>query len=351
MVSMFKALESSGLRGFLGCSAAIYEKDLVTFFGNAIVRGDTVISLVQGMFVEISEEYFAGVFDLPTEGLTSVTNLPTNRISELRRVLSDSGDLIKTSCKKKEMKMEYRLLNDMLAKAITAKAVLNLILGESKALPPLKILSVKSVGTYIAKNKSVSTAAEKVTEDPVVAKVVTAAAKRRPAPAAETVAKKKRTTIGRDAPTVKDLSIVPIQEAIPISMMLIQRGTQLLSSLYSAVGYLLQKREYSAVGYLLQKRVYSAVGYLLQKRVYSPVGYILQKRVSAVGYLLQKLVYLAFEYLLQYYICLLLGVARSSPGARLGDWVVTEAVNIKYSSGTFLKRKKGRRRILISELP
>ncbi|KZV28629.1 hypothetical protein F511_30351 [Dorcoceras hygrometricum] len=27
---------------------------------------------------------------------------------------------------------------------------------------------------------------------------------------------------------------------------------------------------------------------------------------------------------------------------RLGDWVVTEAVNIKTSSGTFLKRKKGR---------
>ncbi|KZV22410.1 Cyclin-like F-box domain containing protein [Dorcoceras hygrometricum] len=94
----------------------------------------------------------------------------------------------------------------------------NLTLGESKALPPVKIISVKSVGTYITKNKSVSTAAEKVTEEPVVAKVVTAAAKRRPTPGAETLAKKKRITVGRAAPTVKDLSIVPVQEAVPISM-------------------------------------------------------------------------------------------------------------------------------------
>ncbi|KZV54603.1 dystroglycan-like [Dorcoceras hygrometricum] len=89
MVSMFKALESSGLRGFLGCSTAIYEKDMVNLFENAIVRGDTVISSVQGVFVEISEEQFAGVFDLPTEGLTSVNVLPANRINEARRVFSE----------------------------------------------------------------------------------------------------------------------------------------------------------------------------------------------------------------------------------------------------------------------
>ncbi|KZV26443.1 hypothetical protein F511_37342 [Dorcoceras hygrometricum] len=82
--------------------------------------------------------------------------------------------------------------------------------------------------------------------------------------------------------------------------MLIQRATQLVSGVYSAVGYLLQKRLYSAVGYLLQKRLYSAVGYLLQKRLYSAVGYLLQKRLySAVGYLLQKRVYSAVGYLLQ----------------------------------------------------
>ncbi|KZV56607.1 conserved oligomeric Golgi complex subunit 8-like [Dorcoceras hygrometricum] len=130
MVSMFKALESSRLRGFLGCSAAVYEKDL-------------------------------------------------------------------------------------------ADGVPGLTLGESKNIPHLKILTVNYDGTYIAKNKSVSTASEEVKEKSVVEKGVTMAAKRRPAPAAEPVAKKKRTTVGRAASTVKDLSIVPVvQAAIPISMVL-----------------------------------------------------------------------------------------------------------------------------------
>ncbi|KZV47051.1 hypothetical protein F511_33813 [Dorcoceras hygrometricum] len=122
MVSMFKDLESSGLHGFLGCSAAFYEKDLVTFFENATVRGNTVVSSVKEASVNISKEQFAGIFDLPTEGLTSVNDLPANLINDVRRAFSKSGELIKASCKKNEMKVEFRLLNDILAKAITTKA-------------------------------------------------------------------------------------------------------------------------------------------------------------------------------------------------------------------------------------
>ncbi|KZV58383.1 hypothetical protein F511_15506 [Dorcoceras hygrometricum] len=95
MVSMFKALESSG---------------------------NTVVSAVKGVTVKISEEPFAGIFDLPTEGLTSVSDLPANLINQAMKAFSESGVLIKTSCKKKDMKMEFRLLNDILAKHITAKA-------------------------------------------------------------------------------------------------------------------------------------------------------------------------------------------------------------------------------------
>ncbi|KZV55981.1 hypothetical protein F511_20331 [Dorcoceras hygrometricum] len=81
---------------------------------------------------------------------------------------------------------------------------------------------------------------------------------------------------------------------------------------YSAVG-ITQVLKHSAIAKLQVSIQLSQIS-VLQKRAYSSVGCI----------------------------CLLLGVARSSPGARLGDWVVTEAVNIKSSSGTFLKRKKGR---------
>ncbi|KZV14816.1 hypothetical protein F511_40924 [Dorcoceras hygrometricum] len=79
MVALFRALDSSGLRGFLGCSSAIYEADLVSFYQNALVKDNTVISSVQGKYVEFSEEQFAGSFELPNEGLTSmeeVTEVP-----------------------------------------------------------------------------------------------------------------------------------------------------------------------------------------------------------------------------------------------------------------------------------
>ncbi|KZV23694.1 hypothetical protein F511_31297 [Dorcoceras hygrometricum] len=236
---MFKSIESSGLRGFLGCYAVIYELDLENLFDYAFVRANVVISVVQGKFVEISEDQFAGVFELPSEGLTTVDELPKDLINMARKDFSVNGDLIKASCKKKEMKVEYRLLNDILAKTVTAKegsfdaqakgfaaqiyvllqGAPDLTLGECKTFPPLKILTVKTVGTYVAKNKSVCTNAEEVSDEPVVEKVVKAAAKRRPAPIDEPVVKNKRTTCGRDDPTEKTLVIVPVvQEAVPISV-------------------------------------------------------------------------------------------------------------------------------------
>ncbi|KZV37590.1 hypothetical protein F511_13861 [Dorcoceras hygrometricum] len=201
---MFKSLESSGLHGFMGCPYVIYEQDLENFFANAFVREDSVISSIQGKFVEISEELFAGSFELPSEGMTSVDELPKEFINSARKSFSASGEPIKTSCKKNEMKVEFRLLNDILtvkagsfdavtherfllmtaihggikinwsrflfetlkdmvtpsskqAKGFSAricvllKGSLDLTLGESNTFPPLKILIIKTVGTYIAK--------------------------------------------------------------------------------------------------------------------------------------------------------------------------------------------------------
>ncbi|KZV46116.1 hypothetical protein F511_12643 [Dorcoceras hygrometricum] len=47
MVKVFKALESSGLRGFLGCTAAVYEEDFQNFFSNTRLERYTVISTVK----------------------------------------------------------------------------------------------------------------------------------------------------------------------------------------------------------------------------------------------------------------------------------------------------------------
>ncbi|KZV36752.1 hypothetical protein F511_26925 [Dorcoceras hygrometricum] len=93
---------------------------------------------------------------------------------------------------------------------VLLKGAPDLTLGESKTFPPLKILTVKTVGTYIAKNKSVSTSAEEVVDELAAEKVVKAAAKRKPASIAESASKKKRTTVGRAAPTEKTLVLVPV---------------------------------------------------------------------------------------------------------------------------------------------
>ncbi|KZV34454.1 hypothetical protein F511_21229 [Dorcoceras hygrometricum] len=182
------------------------------------------------------------------------------------------GEQLNTSCKKREMKYEFCLLNDILAKTMTVKAVSfdavtherflmmsaihggieviwgrlffnifkdmvtpalkqargfavqicillqgapDLELGESKEFPPLKILTAKTVGTYVAKNKNITV--EEVVDEPVVKK---AAPKRRPAPAiGQPAAKKKKTTVGRAAPAEKDLAMVPVvQNPEPISI-------------------------------------------------------------------------------------------------------------------------------------
>ncbi|KZV36102.1 hypothetical protein F511_19603 [Dorcoceras hygrometricum] len=88
----------------------------------------------------------------------------------------------------------------------------------SKDFPPLKIISAKTVGTYVAKSKNISV--EDVDDEPAVAKVVKkAASKRRPAPAVvEPVLEKKRTTVGRPLPADKNLALVTVaQDAEPIS--------------------------------------------------------------------------------------------------------------------------------------
>ncbi|KZV30706.1 dystroglycan-like [Dorcoceras hygrometricum] len=94
MVSMFEALMASGLRGFLGCPAVVYEDALVDFFENASVRNGVVFSTVGGQIVKISEKLFAESFELP----------------------------INLSGRKNQMKMPYRLLCDIVAKAISVKA-------------------------------------------------------------------------------------------------------------------------------------------------------------------------------------------------------------------------------------
>ncbi|KZV16157.1 dystroglycan-like [Dorcoceras hygrometricum] len=122
MVSMFEALMDSGLRGFLGCPAVVYEDALVDFFENASVRNGVIISTVGGQLVEISEAWFAEYFELPVDGLGDLSEMPKDAIFDARSIVSLSGEPISLSGRKNQMKMPFHLLCDILAKAIFVKA-------------------------------------------------------------------------------------------------------------------------------------------------------------------------------------------------------------------------------------
>ncbi|KZV29327.1 hypothetical protein F511_30276 [Dorcoceras hygrometricum] len=121
MLNMFKALEASGLRGFLGCESVLYEKELEQFFETALVQGEYITGAVSGKFFSISQAQFAHVFELPMEGVVKFSEVPKDRVYDARSFLSKKGVQVEIHGKKKPMKYEFRLLNDILAKAVTVK--------------------------------------------------------------------------------------------------------------------------------------------------------------------------------------------------------------------------------------
>ncbi|KZV34456.1 dystroglycan-like [Dorcoceras hygrometricum] len=122
MLNMFKALEANGLRGFLGCESVLYEKELEQFFDTALVQGDDITGAISGNYFSISQARFAQIFELPTEGLVNFSEVPKDRVYDARSIFSQKGVQVEIHGKKKYMKYEFRLLNDILAKAVNVKA-------------------------------------------------------------------------------------------------------------------------------------------------------------------------------------------------------------------------------------
>ncbi|KZV34335.1 delphilin-like [Dorcoceras hygrometricum] len=122
MISMFRALIASGLEGFLGCPAVIFESELVEFFNNGSVKDGLVVSTVNGVSIEISEQLLAATFEYPVDGLSELSEMPKDKIFDARSIVSFSGEPVSLSGGKNQMKIEFRLLCDIMAKAISVKA-------------------------------------------------------------------------------------------------------------------------------------------------------------------------------------------------------------------------------------
>ncbi|KZV36737.1 hypothetical protein F511_39090 [Dorcoceras hygrometricum] len=259
IVQMFESLVTTGLMEFLGCPAIFHESALIEFFANGSVRDGMVVSTIGGIAVEIRESVFAETFGLPTEGMTDLSEVPRNFLSDAQSLFSASEKEVSTSCLKKEIKMQNRLLSDILAKSLFVKAgsfdavtrdrfllmtaitfdvkvnwgnllfgvlkemvtpdsrqakgyaikicvllknIPGLELGESKAFPAPRILNNKTVHRIVSVNENVGV--EEVGEAPRAKKTLvkkTMSKKRQAASEAEVapVIKKKRSTKGKSA--------------------------------------------------------------------------------------------------------------------------------------------------------
>ncbi|KZV54735.1 hypothetical protein F511_42077 [Dorcoceras hygrometricum] len=139
MVSVFNALMASGLEGFLGCPAVLYEAALVDFFNNGSVRDGLVVSSVNGVPVEITEQLLAETFELPVDGLSELSEIPRDKVFDAKSIVSLTGEPVSTSGKKSQLKIEYRLLCDIMAKTISVKA------GSFNAITMEKFLMLTAV--------------------------------------------------------------------------------------------------------------------------------------------------------------------------------------------------------------
>ncbi|KZV30825.1 hypothetical protein F511_36701 [Dorcoceras hygrometricum] len=97
-----------------------------SFITNALqVNFDSILGIQnnEGMkYVAIYETRFAGFFNLLTDGLTNLSEVPKDLVLQESFLLSKSGEPVQVSCKKRLMKYEFLLLNDILGKSIIVKA-------------------------------------------------------------------------------------------------------------------------------------------------------------------------------------------------------------------------------------
>ncbi|KZV16786.1 hypothetical protein F511_15422 [Dorcoceras hygrometricum] len=248
LVQMFETLITTGLKEFLGCPIVFYEAALTEFFGNSSVRDGVVVSTIRGTEIEISENIFSTTFGPPTEGLTDFSEVPKDLVFDARSLFSVSKEQVSISCLKKEMKIQYRPLSDILAKTLYVKAgsfdavtrdrfmlmtaitfdvkvnwssllfgvlqdmvttgsrqakgfaiqicvllknVPGLVLGESRAFPASRVLTEKTVHRYVIINEKV--VMEETADAPRVKKT----------PAKKVVSTKRPVGDGEEAPIVK----------------------------------------------------------------------------------------------------------------------------------------------------
>ncbi|KZV35851.1 hypothetical protein F511_36104 [Dorcoceras hygrometricum] len=106
--------------GFSGCFK--FEGALIEFCANVKVVVGTVMSTTANKWLVITMSVLAAEFQLLTEGMVSFLELQAKAVAEMKAMFSGTGVPFRPPNKKKEMKVDYGLLHDIVAKALCAKA-------------------------------------------------------------------------------------------------------------------------------------------------------------------------------------------------------------------------------------
>ncbi|KZV23662.1 RNA polymerase beta' subunit [Dorcoceras hygrometricum] len=169
LVQMFESLITMVLKVFLGCPAIFYEAALAVFFTNSSVRNGVVVSTIRGTVIEISEEVFATTFELPTEGLTDLSEVPKNLVFDARSLFSESTDSLLFGILKEMVTPGSRQAKGYAIQiCVLLKNIPGLELGESRAFHIPRVLTEKMVHMYVVINEKVGT--EEVADAPRVKK-------------------------------------------------------------------------------------------------------------------------------------------------------------------------------------
>ncbi|KZV44425.1 splicing factor 3B subunit 1-like [Dorcoceras hygrometricum] len=177
---------------------------------NASVRDDKVVGTVQEKSVEFTEEVFDGTFELPTEGLTDMSDVPKDLVFDARTAFS--SDVTVKAGSFDAVAHERFLMMSAIHGSTRPR------LGGIEGFPTSEDSYGNDCGHVCCEKQNITVDVDEPAEDePIVKKK--AASKRRPAPAVgEPVAKKKRTNAGRASPTEKGLAMVPVvQDVEPLS--------------------------------------------------------------------------------------------------------------------------------------
>ncbi|KZV17396.1 hypothetical protein F511_43031 [Dorcoceras hygrometricum] len=214
MAKMFKYLEDTRLKVFLEASGSVYEAAVVEFFANEKVIAGMIVSFVGNRKLALTKDVFAETFGLPTEGLAPNKN--------------------------NEMKMEYLLLHDIVAKPLCAKAGsfdvvtsekfdLMVAISDGFKVNWAQVLNNKSVHTYIKKNLNAVPTGESSKETKDTASGTAGGQSQM----TKTVEKGVETAVGKNkkktekvVPAVKKMKVV-VSKRVEAGAKMLQRGPRL----------------------------------------------------------------------------------------------------------------------------